>query len=254
MGANSRISWTDHTFNPWWGCMKVSGGCVHCYAEKMGNRFGSYWGLTATRKTFGELHWKEPFKWDRRAGAAGDRKRVFCGSMCDWAEDHPTADEERKKLWPLIRQTPNLDWLLLTKRPERIEKLLPNDWGIGYENVWVGVTVEDQAVADTRLPILTRIPAVVRFVSAEPLLEPLDIPLGGIHWLIAGCESGPKRRRAEPDWFRDLRDRCFVSGVPFFLKQMDVDEKLTEMPSLDGTVWDEMPKSTPKISQLPLAI
>ena len=137
MGENSGIEWTHHTFNPWWGCIKVSDGCKHCYAETLSERFSkNIWGPAATtdRRTFGEKHWNDPLRWNRKAEQEGIRYRVFCGSMCDWAEDHPVAEQERLKLWPLIQQTPRLDWLLLTKRPERIGDLLPDDWGEGYEN------------------------------------------------------------------------------------------------------------------------
>lgn len=174
MAQNSKIEWTTHTFNMVWGCTKVSPGCDHCYAETLSNRYGhACWGRGAPRRTFGEKHWAEPLKWNRAAEKAGIRARVFCGSMCDWA-DPEAPPEEREKLWPLIRATPALDWLLLTKRPNLIPRYLPTDWGAGYPNVWMGTSVESQQQV-WRIDKLVRVPAVIRFLSCEPLLGPLDL-------------------------------------------------------------------------------
>ena len=180
MGQDSKIEWTHHTFNHWWGCIKVSPGCEHCYAETLSKRYGhSIWGpaKTTQRRTFGEKHWVEPLKWDRLAQVSGERKRVFCASMADVFEDHPQLPSEREKLWALIEQTPMLDWLLLTKRPENVNRMLPDMWELGGlpSNIWIGTSVENQEQADKRIPELLKVPARVRFLSCEPLLGPVDL-------------------------------------------------------------------------------
>lgn len=230
MGQNSSIEWTDHTFNPWWGCLKVSPGCEHCYALTLSKRFGhDIWGPPATtrRRTFNEKHWREPLKWNAEAAKAGERKRVFCASMADVFEDHPQLPPERAKLWALIEQTPNLDWLLLTKRPENISGMVPWDFP---DNVWIGTSCEDQQRADERIPHLLRVPAKVRFLSCEPLLGPVTLrrwvrPSPGwaadlIHWVIVGGESGAGARPMHPQWARSLRDECQAAGdIAFHFKQ-----------------------------------
>src|SRR4051812_43046764 len=126
MGKNSHIEWTHHTFNPWWGCAKVSPACNHCYAETLANRFGgAIWGVKGQRRFFGAAHWTEPEKWNVEAGRAKSRVRVFCASMADVFEDRRDLDAERVKLWALVERTKSLDWLLLTKRPEHVQKLAP---------------------------------------------------------------------------------------------------------------------------------
>lgn len=142
MAETTGISWTDHTFNIAWGCQKVSPGCQFCYADTLSNRFGlDVWGPEKPRRTFGEKHWNDPVRWNRKATK---QELVFCSSMCDIFEDHPTVIEELKKLWPLIKATPKLEWQLLTKRSERIKESLPADWGEGYPNAWLGVSVENK--------------------------------------------------------------------------------------------------------------
>jgi protein gp37 len=260
MGENSKIEWTDHTFNPWWGCTKVSDGCTHCYADTLSTRWGMHiWGPKAERRFFGEKHWQEPLKWNRDAERDGQRRRVFCASMADVFERHmlPNINSllglARARLWELIEQTPMLDWLLLTKRPEHIRDMVPVRWL--HEpplNVWYGTSVENQEYADRRIPELLRVPARVRFLSVEPLLGPVDLQrvkygsytldvlsqrytsttpeygspfsfgmssLGGIRWVIAGGESGAGARPCHPDWARQLRDQCQGAGVAFFFKQ-----------------------------------
>ena len=126
MGVETKIAWTDHTFNPWWGCVKVSPGCANCYAETFAKRTGhAVWGAETDRRFFGDKHWAEPVKWNLAAAKAGVRRRVFCGSMCDVFEGpRPLLDDWRDQLWTLIRYTPNLDWLLLTKRPESLAEAM----------------------------------------------------------------------------------------------------------------------------------
>lgn len=221
MAKNSRIEWTTHTFNPWWGCVKMSPACKHCYAESWSKRVGkSVWGIDAPRRFFGEKHWLEPLKWNAEAARTNSRPRVFCASMADVFEDRDELDFWRERLWKLIEATPNLDWLLLTKRPDLVNKKVPwgNNWPL---NVWMGTTVENQTWANKRLPKLASIPAAVRFISAEPLLGPIDLGTWSdqINWVITGGESGGKARPSSPSWFRDLLNQCMAANIPFHFKQ-----------------------------------
>ncbi|MFZ5440478.1 MAG: DUF5131 family protein [Myxococcota bacterium] len=223
MGNETGIEWTDHTFNPVWGCTKISPGCTNCYAETFDKRIGGdHWKGHAGGvgyRTFGEAHWKEPMKWQAEAAAAGRRDLVFCASMADWADSNGPASE-RAKLWALIRQTPNLVWQLLTKRADNIVRFLPPDWGSGYANVWLGVTVEDRKYGLPRVDVLRRIPAAVRFLSVEPLLESVKgINLEGIHWVITGGESGPRCRPMAAEWVREVHEATRRQGVAHFFKQ-----------------------------------
>lgn len=223
MSANSKIEWTDHTFNPWWGCTKVSPGCLNCYADGLSSRFGhNVFGANAQRRFFGDKHWNDPLRWNRQAEAAGRRARVFCGSMCDVFEDRPDLDDHRARLTDLIDATPHLDWLLLTKRPESARRLAlwGDDWPV---NVWLGTSVEDQKRADERISVLMRTPAAVRFLSCEPLLGPLDlwrwedIPPD---WIIIGGESGHSARHMDLAWAEDIVVQCRESGAAPFVKQL----------------------------------
>jgi len=240
------IAWTDKTFNIAWGCLKISPGCAHCYAETLSTRFGeSVWGPTNHRRIFGAQHWAAPLKWNRDAEQARRRARVFSSSMCDNFEDHPDITSERAKLWPLIRQTPWLDWQLLTKRAERIADNLPADWGDGYPNVWMGVSVENQEYADERIPLLLKLPAAVRFISYEPALGPVNLSAfltepTRLDWVICGGESGPGYRPMDVQWARDVRNQCHAAGVAFFFKQSAAPR--TEMGiQLDGEIVREYP-------------
>ncbi len=224
MAKNSRIEWTHHTFNPWWGCTKVSLGCVHCYAETFSRRIGQdVWGPGGERRFFGDAHWREPLKWHAEAARAGERRRVFCASMADVFENRAELNAHRERLWRLIAETPALDWLLLTKRPDRVAKCVP--WGAKWPaNVWMGVTTENQRWAAKRIPLLIELPAAVRFLSCEPLLGALDVSrwLSGsrrVDWIIAGGESGYRARPMNPEWARSLRDQCRATGTPFNFKQ-----------------------------------
>lgn len=183
---NTGIEWAHHTFNPWWGCQRVSPGCENCYAEAFDHRLGGeHWGPGSPRKLQSDRYWLAPLDWDRAAQLAGRRDRVFCASMADVFEDQPELDRLRRKLFDLIRATPHLDWLLLTKRPESFVAMLPwrpaDDgplrWGAPWPNVWLGVTAENQQWADRRIPVLLRTPAVKRFVSYEPALGPVSFDL-----------------------------------------------------------------------------
>jgi protein gp37 len=221
LAKNSRIEWTNHTFNPWWGCVKVSPACKHCYAESWAKRVGSkVWGVGSERRFFGDKHWAEPLRWNATAQAEGRRVRVFCASMADVFEDRRDLDAWRARLWELIDATPWLDWLLLTKRIEHVGRLCP--WSEPWpSNVWMGTTVEDQRRADERLPVLAGLPAAVRFISAEPLLGPLDLGpwSGSLDWVITGGESGPHARPSSPSWFTGLLNQCMAADVAFHFKQ-----------------------------------
>jgi protein gp37 len=249
MGKDSKIEWTHHTYNPWWGCVKVSPGCEHCYAETFAKRTGhAIWGPAATteRRTFGDKHWAEPLKWNEDAAKAGERRRVFCASMADVFEDHPHLPEQRFRLALLMNDTPMLDWLLLTKRPENIMKMWMHDMDsvLFLSNEWIGTSVENQAMADKRIPALAKIRAATRFLSCEPLLGPLDLSpwLDAVQWVIVGGESGPKARPMQADWVRGIRDQCNAAGVAFLFKQWGGVRKHETGRELDGRTWDEYPK------------
>ena len=228
----SKIAWTDNTFNPWIGCTRVSAGCEHCYAEAQ-NRLrtwnGGTWGPGAPRKVTSDENWRKPLAWDKKAREEGKRTKVFCASLSD-VFDHEAPIEARQRLWELIRQTPNLDWLILTKRPQNFKKYLPEDWGTGYLNVWLGVTCENRKQGFPRVDILRETPAKVRFLSCEPLLESVkDANLTGIDWVIVGGESGAGSREFDVEWGRELQARCLEEGVKFFVKQ------LGSHPTAEGT-------------------
>lgn len=199
MAENSAIEWTNHTVNFWWGCAKVSPACAHCYAEGQAARFyPGLWGPDGERRLRIEAARREALRYERQAIRERRRLRVFTNSMADFFEDRRDLDRARHLALDVIRETPNLDWLILTKRPERVlEQLgrarvdaigshLPewlDQWleGNPPANVWLGTTVEDQERADQRLPHLLKAPAAVRFVSMEPLLGPVNLCGLGLH-------------------------------------------------------------------------
>lgn len=258
MAENSKIEWTEHTFNPWWGCTKVSPACDNCYAEAWAKRTGhSVWGAKADRRLLSDSHWKNPIRWNEISRQTGIRARVFCASMADVFEWKTGLSSLRDRLWSLIEQTPDLDWLLLTKRPHLVGRLTPwtDQWP---ENVWLGTTVETQKFAEKRMHHLLSIPAKVRFLSCEPLLGPIDLSkwIAEVHWIIAGGESGPGARQSHPDWFRSLRDQCTNADVGFHFKQWGDWFPIEDSPEnvqferrgkkrsgrrLDGRTWDGLP-------------
>jgi protein gp37 len=223
LAENSKIEWTDHTFNPWIGCQKVSAGCDLCYAETLSNRYGwVQWGPHGERKRTSAANWRKPIQWDKAAKGAARRPRVFCASLAD-VFDNQVDPSWRVDLFDLIGNTENLDWLLLTKRPENIAKMLPTNWNVeDFANVWLGTTCEDQAAYDRRWPILREIPAAVRFISYEPAIGPLKLFGHGYFpdWIICGGESGPGARYMDPSWADNLMGECLDEGVAFFMKQM----------------------------------
>lgn len=234
----SNINWTDHTWNPWVGRRHVSAECDHCYADFLvTKRMGKDFGAVRRTKT-----WRDPIKWNARAPELqeklGRRVRVFCASLTDFFIQD--ADQSREEAWNVIRECANLDFLILTKRPRLIPSRLPADWDNGYPNVWLGTTCGVRP-SYPRIDDLRKIPAAVRFISAEPLLESLhDIDLAGIHWLIAGGESGSGFRPMKDEWALELRDRCREQGVAFHFKQHSAFRPSTD-PLLGGVKYHESP-------------
>ena len=254
MAESTKIEWCDSTFNPFIGCTPVSPGCDNCYAARStpARTLGVAWGPGEPRRRTSDANWKLPERWQRQAAEFraqhGRRRRVFCASLAD-VFDNEVPDQWRVDLFKLIAATPDLDWLLVTKRIGNVARML-GDWQTVplLPNVWLGITVVNQAEADRDVPKLLRVPAAVRFLSVEPMLGPVDltnIPVGGghghhefdpiitgnvlrradrgaphVHWVICGGESGPKARPMHPDWAHSLRDQCATAGVPFFMKQM----------------------------------
>jgi len=263
MAENSTIEWTDHTFNPWEGCQKVGPGCDHCYAETRNARFGGgtapNWGPGAPRRRTSVSNWRKPIAWQKDAAAFraehGRRQRVFCASLAD-VFDNAVDAAWRTDLFELIRATPDLDWLLLTKRIGNVAAMTRASGGLPG-NVWLGATIVNQEEADRDVPKLLATDARVRFLSMEPLLGPVNLTEvsddataldpecwgdcacgtlygfdagcrrhGGdgmltrkIDWIIVGGESSPGARPMHPAWARDLRDQCEAAGVPFLFKQ-----------------------------------
>lgn len=253
MAENTKIEWAHHTFNPWIGCTKVGPGCDHCYAEKerASTVLGVKWGANMPRHRTSDENWKKPGRWNKEAERLGVRYRVFCASLAD-VFDNEVPTEWRRDLFRLIEATPNLDWLLLTKRISNVANMMFLARG-GHlpllPNVWIGATITSQAEADRDIPKLLAVPAAKRFLSMEPLLGPVELGLqcenwsddivmdpetgarecckacdytgigNDIDWVIVGGESGPNARPMHPDWARSLRDQCQAAGVPFLFKQ-----------------------------------
>lgn len=261
MGENTKIEWAHHSFSTHWGCVEVAGSraCGKCYAKALSHRWGyDLWGKDKPRRFFSQAHWDEPLKWDRKARAAGARHRVFSVSMGDIFEDRRDLDETRLRLFALTRLTPNLDWLLLTKRTDRILDLVPPEWRTDWpQNVWMGTTAEDNRWYRERMGHLKKVPAPVRFLSMEPLFEDVDLGLSAgepapMDWIISGCESGAGAAKSERAWFRSLRDQCVTAGISFFLKQMRLGRRVIGTPKLDGKRWTEIP--TPRKVGIPVSV
>lgn len=245
MAETTAISWCDSTWSPWEGCTKVSLGCDHCYAASMNDwlRKGENWGPGAPRREYSAEHWAKPLKWNARAAKDGTRPRVF-PSVCD-PFDNEVGKGRRQDFFRLIRATPNLTWLLLTKRIGNAERMIEEaicDMEIAddptyvpwpWPNIWLGATVVNQEEADRDIDKLLEVPARVRFLSIEPMLAPINLNawllaehgrrlIGaqpGIGWVIVGGESGRGARPMHPNWARLLRNQCAAAGVPFFFKQ-----------------------------------
>ena len=284
MGARSKIEWTDSTFNPWVGCTKIArargapSACDFCYAEKWAKRSGQVaWGDHPRRRTTA-AYWRNPLQWNEHARLFhrihGRRQRVFCASLAD-VFDNQVDPSWRSDLFDLIRKCSQLDWQLLTKRPQNIRKMLPSDWGNGYPNVWLGTTAEDAAAYQQRVPHLLRIPAAVHFVSYEPAIGPVGkLSIGGSFpdWLIIGGESGVRSdliRETNPQWARDAIQECRRLGIAAFLTQwgsyknnpmvvedsssvqramqLDPPENGKGGGKLDGRLWREFPAGKRKL-------
>lgn len=228
MGHVSEIEWTEATWNPWHGCRKVSPGCAHCYMYRDKIRYGQ----DPTRVVIGKTTFELPLKWK-------DPRVIF---TCSWSDFFiEDADPWRQAAWDIIRATPRHTYQILTKRPERVIGHLPQGWPL--PNVWLGVSVENQRFYG-RITLLRQIPAVVRFLSLEPLLaDMVDLPLDGISWVIVGGESGPKCRPMKNEWVCRIRDQCKNANVPFFFKQWGGKQKHVTGRTLEGRIWDEMPSS-----------
>jgi len=254
MGENSAIEWTDHTFNPWWGCTKCDPGCVNCYAERMSSRWKrAEWGPEGERVRTSEANWKQPLKWNQKAQKTGESARVFCASMCDVFDIHHSVKREwLDELMYLIDSTLCLDWMFLTKRAVECRAWMrcycQERWRLGkqrliFPNLWIGASVCDMKGL-ARVPVLLDTFAEARFLSMEPLLEPVTVPqdmIENLDLVIVGCESGPGARPMELDWVRSIRDQCQMAGTRFFFKQAMIGGKLIKTPALDGIRWDEMP-------------
>jgi protein gp37 len=221
MGVNSKTEWKTETFNPWIGCTKVSPGCAHCYAETIAKFRGwAEWGRGKPRRRTSSNLWKGPIKWNEQAREQRKRKCVLCASLAD-VFDAEIEPQWRSDLWELVRKTPFLNWMILTKRPENFTKMLPEDWGAGWPNVCLMTSVEDQ-LRTSRVEMLTRTPAYFRALSVEPLLGPVKLKpawLEKLDWVIVGGESGGNARPMHPDWARALREQCAEAKVKFLFKQ-----------------------------------
>ena len=225
--GKTNIRWTNYSWNPWIGCRKVSAGCKNCYMFREQERFGQ--DPNDIRRTR-DLTFNQPLGWK-------DPAKVF---LCSWSDFFiEEADEWRDDAWDIIRRTPHLTYQILTKRPENIISRLPEDWGEGWENVWLGVSIEDRKYME-RGAALTDIPAKVRFISAEPLLDCLRLKrilyFGRIDWVIVGGESGPGYRKMDMDWVREIKEDCDRDpGIAFFMKQ-DSGPK----PGMRGRIPDDL--------------
>jgi len=224
MGKTTSIAWTDSTFNAWWGCTHHGPGCANCYAEAWARRCGfDVWGPGKPRRIFDEAHWRQMDQLNAQAAAAGASLRVFCGSMMDVCEDRPDVLPLAQRLVASARRWPWLDLLLLTKRPERFPSILPPDWRDGYPNVWLVASAVTQAEVERNADALRRVPARVRGLSLEPLIERVCTKaLPWINWRIVGGESGSvdKARPFDPSWAADVVLDARIDGAAVFVKQM----------------------------------
>ena len=220
---NSPIKWTTHSWNLWEGCSRVSPGCLRCLAENASDHpWGRLtWGPDGNRRQIAST-WSDPHKWHRDVIETGVRARVCCSSLADIFDEHPSIEPMwRHHLWKTIRETPCLDWLLITKRPENFKEFLPDDWGHGYPNACLIVSVENQDFAAQRIPVLLETPASRRALTVEPMIGPVHLSpwIDQLDWVIVGGESLTGARPMNPNWVREIRDLCHVHSRPFFFKQ-----------------------------------
>lgn len=216
MAEHSAISWTDATFNPWIGCTRVSPACDNCYAARDNERrkWVDGWGYGVPRHR--TKTWNDPIRWNKKAAATGDRPRVFCASLAD-VFDNEVDRSWREDLWQLLRETPYLRWILLTKRIGNASKMLPADWP--FANAGLMATLENQLAWDRDFPKLMATPAAWHGVSAEPLLGPIDIGRSKPDWIITGGESGPGFRPLDMVAVASIRDQCARNDIAFHHKQ-----------------------------------
>lgn len=238
MGEISNIQWTDASYNPWHGCIKVSAGCKFCYMFRDKEKYGQNGSKILRSKTkFNDpLKWKEP-------------KLIF---TCSWSDFFiKEADEWRQEVWDIIKKTPHHTYQILTKRPERIAQCLPNDWGDGYPNVWLGVSVESQD-AVWRIDLLEEVPAAKRFISFEPLIGPIISDfVGMVDWIIIGGESGNdtgywRYRPCQLEWIDFIVDTyrsALGPPVAIFVKQLGTHlAKLLQMTDRHGGNIEDFPQ------------
>jgi len=243
VSEKSAIEWTDSTWNPVTGCTKVSPGCRHCYAETFAERWRGVRGH-AYEQGFDLRIWpdrlRKPLSWKKP-------RMIFVNSMSDLFHER-VAEEFVKSVFEVMGEASWHTFQVLTKRADRLAALAPClDWP---PNVWMGVSIESERYL-WRADRLQTVPAAVRFLSAEPLLGPIDnVDLDGLDWVIAGGESGPGARPMDPAWVRTLRDLCRDAGVPFFFKQWGGVQKKKNGRTLDGRTWDQMPALASGVSKL----
>lgn len=256
MGEVTGIGWTDHTWSPWWGCTQISPACDFCYAKALDRRVGGdHWGTGKERRQMSDGHWRAPLKWNK-AVPVGETRFVF-PSMCD-PFDNEVPAEWRARFFDLIRATPNLTWLLLTKRPGNIDCLSDEVGGLPPVSAAIGCTVVTQEEADRDVHKLLAAggPHRLRFLSIEPMLGPVTLqeswlrdhetdnngPVwSALSWVICGGESGPTPRPMKAEWARTLRDQCEAEDVPFFFKQWGGRTPKANGKLLDGREWCERP-------------
>lgn len=258
MGAETTISWTHHTHNPIVGCARKNSACLNCYAEQYAERWGlAQWGVHGTRHITSDNNWKKPIKWQKDAEKKGIRQRVFCASLSDVMEDHPVWLQVRDRLWDLIERTPNLDWMLLTKRPENYERFIPDKWkaeGSFPKNVWLGATIANQKDHDSFMPHLygfcKKHNVPVMFISMEPLLGPITftdevLEMSNLLCLIGG-ESGhvSKIRKLDLTHVRHIINQLKEHpGAHIFFKQLGtILAKEFKLKDSKGETLDEYPQ------------
>lgn len=249
--AKTKIEWTDYTINPIVGCSKISAGCKNCYAEKMAWRLKCM-GIPKYQDVVDENGWTGRMHRDMTVfnGLPKKSKKVFVGSMCDLFHDQVPINWVGRILDKFI-DYPQHTFMILTKRPKGMKWVFRNMPHVGFNslnNTWLGVTAENQKRADERIPILLQIPAAVRFVSIEPMLERIDLTQYlhcGINWTIIGAESGPKKRFFDPKWAESIISQCKKANVPVFYKQ----DHQQKMPKVNGIAYAQFPNFTNKMKE-----
>lgn len=263
MGTDTSIEYADHTKSPWRGCSVKSAGCSQCFAREWARRWGKpeLWLKNGPREIAAEGSWREFRTWNRMAEKEGRRHRVLCGTLCDVFEPHPGVIEARKRLWGMIEETPWVIYMLFTKRPEEVNGMVP--WGSSWPgNAWLITSIEDQASAEERIPLLTGTHAPVKGLSIEPVISPIDFHVSAdlrallpqLDWGIIGGESG-RRGRARPmelAWARCLVRQLGDAGVPRYVKQLGSVQGAALDADSKGEEWSRWPEDL-RIRDLPPA-